>query len=111
MMELLSHFGCDLLSFLAVSVQVFDLHRQRAVPHHQHRLLVWEQRQTHASDQLRENAFVKRDTNLKKINIILTHQTDSCLVGVSCPKPAPRSSNLVFLFMKKKCNYTSGTKA
>lgn len=40
MMELLSHFGCDLLSFLAVSVQVFDLHRQRAVPHHQHRLLV-----------------------------------------------------------------------
>lgn len=44
MLELLSHFGCDLLSLLAVSLQVFDLHRQRAVPHHQHGFLVWEQR-------------------------------------------------------------------
>lgn len=32
----------------------------------------------------------------------LTHRTDSCPVGVSCLKPAPHSSNLVFLFMKKK---------
>lgn len=40
LVELLSHFSGDLLSFLAVSLQVFDLHRQGAVPHHQHRRLV-----------------------------------------------------------------------
>ena len=39
-LQLLSHLGGDLLSLLAVFFQVPDLHGQRAVPHHQHRLLV-----------------------------------------------------------------------
>lgn len=40
-MQLLSHLGCDLLSLLAVSPQLLDLRRHRAVPHHQHRLCIW----------------------------------------------------------------------
>lgn len=104
MVELLSHFGCDLLSFLAVSLQVFDLHRQRAVPHHQHRLLVWEQRQTRTSDQRRETRTARRQFSWSVGQTMSrrTHRSDSCLLGVFDPKPAPHSSSLVFLFMKRK---------
>lgn len=31
-----------------------------------------------------------------------THRSDSCLLGVFDPKPAPHSSSLVFLFMERK---------
>lgn len=56
-----------------------------------------EQRQTRTLDRCRETLSkgVGQTVNHQ------THQTDSFLVGVFCPKPAPRSSSLVFLFMKK----------
>lgn len=54
LVELLSHFGCDLLSLLAVLSQVFDLHREHAVPHRKHRLFIWQPRQTNTLNRWRK---------------------------------------------------------
>lgn len=64
-MQLLSHLGSDLLSLLAVFLQVSDLHGQRAVPHHQHRLLVWDHRQSCSWDQRGQTNRARCGTNNK----------------------------------------------
>lgn len=90
MLELLSHFGCDLLSLLAVSLQVFDLHRQHAVPHHQHGFLVWEQRTPRTS---------RRRTGTHTSETVWGKQSDSPHWFLSGTSLRPRTSTTFFQFI------------